>query len=121
MSPRTFGFLPGCVLAVVLAAAPAFAAKKLEAPNPLQGATGATGTKLSWSNVGGETGYLIERRASEGGSFAEIAKTTADLTSYTDIPVEAVNYEYRVRAYRAGPQMIYSAYTNTVVSTIPCE
>lgn len=122
MSPRTCRLLPAlAALTLSLATAPAFAAKKLDAPQPLQGTINASGVALSWINVSGETGYLIERRPVDGGSFAEIAKTTADLTSYTDIPTATVNHEYRVRAYKAGPQMIYSEYTNTVVSTVPCE
>jgi hypothetical protein len=100
---------------------PAEAAKKLAVPNPLQGATGVGQVNLTWANVSGETGYVIERRLYSGGSFAEVAKTTADLTSYIDVLTETASYEYRVRAYKAGAQMSYSDYTNTVVSTVPCE
>jgi hypothetical protein len=118
---RTPGLLLLLSLGLSLAAAPAFAVKRLDVPNPLQSATNANAVALSWGNVAGETGYLIERRPFDAGSFAEIAKTTADLTSYTDILTTTVNYEYRVRAYKAGPQMVYSAYSNIVVSTVPCE
>ena len=108
-------------LGLTLAAAPATAARKLDAPGPLKGQTAAGSVALSWSDVGGETGYLVERRPSGSGSFAEVAKTTADRTSYTESVGTTLNYEYRVRAYRTAPYMIYSDYTNTVVSTVPCE
>jgi hypothetical protein len=104
-------------LLLTSAAAPAIAARKLDAPSPLKGQAGTVGVALSWSNVGGESGYLIERRAS-GGSFAEIAKTTTDRTSYTDLVTTTASYEYRVRAYRTAPKIIYSDYTNTLASTV---
>jgi hypothetical protein len=108
-------------LSLTLAAAPAIAARKLDAPSPLKGQTATGSVALSWSNVGGETGYLVERRPSGDGSFAEVAKVTADRTSYTDTVGTSLNYEYRVRAYRTAPEIIYSDYTNTIVSTVPCE
>lgn len=110
----------GLMLAAV--ASSAWAAKTLDSPNPLAGTTNAGQVYLNWANTSGETGFLIERRLQDGGSFAEIGKTVADVASYTDILTTTDHYEYRVRAYKAtGPSMIYSDYTNTVVSTAPCE
>jgi hypothetical protein len=119
MSSRVFGelLLVGGLL-MIMAAAPAIAARRLDPPTPLRGQPGTGGMTLSWSNIGGETGYLIERRTT-GGSFAEIAKTTTDRTSYTDVVATPASYEYRVRAYRTAPKIIYSEYTNTVASTVP--
>jgi len=104
-------------LVLIVAAAPATAARRLDPPNPLKGQTATGGVTLSWSNIGGETGYLVERRAA-GGSFAEIAKTTSDRTSYTDLVATTASYEYRVRAYRTAPKIIYSDYSNTIASTV---
>ena len=84
-------------LGLTLAAAPAIAARKLNSPGPLKGQTAAGGVALSWSDD------LVERRASGGGSFAEVAKTTADRTSCTDGVGTTLNHEYRVRAYRTAP------------------
>jgi hypothetical protein len=102
-------------LILIVAAAPATAARRLDPPNPLKGQTATGGVTLSWSNIGGETGYLVERRAA-GGSFAEIAKTTSDRTSYTDLVATTASYEYRVRAYRTAPKIIYSDYSNTIAT-----
>ena len=104
-------------LVLILAAAPATAARRLDPPSPLKGQTATGAVTLSWSNIGGETGYLVERRVS-GGSFAEIAKTTSDRTSYTDLVATTASYEYRVRAYRTAPKIIYSEYSNTIASTV---
>jgi large repetitive protein len=117
--------IPATLLTAALGASllahTADAAKKLAAPDPLEGATATGQVKLTWSNIAGETGYVVERRLHATGSFAEVAKTTTDLTSYTDVLTESANYEYRVRAYKAGADISYSPYTNTLISTVPCE
>jgi hypothetical protein len=110
----------GAVLVLGFALSPALAARKLDAPAPLSGVTDVGKMALSWTNVSGETGFLVERRLYDGGSFAEIAKTTADVTAYTDIVATTDSYEYRVRAYRTLGGVLYSDYTNIVVSTVPC-
>jgi len=104
----------GC-LVVASVINPAWAGRKLQAPSPLKETTNASQVSLNWSNIGGETGFLIERRLLNGGSFAEIGKTVADITSYKDTLTTADQYEYRVRAYRtAGSNLSYSDYTNAV-------
>ena len=108
-------------LMLAAAANPAWAGKKLGVPNPLRAATNAGQVSLSWANIGGETGFLIERRLHNGGSFAEVGKTVADVTSYTDILTTSDSYEYRVRAYKTGPNLFYSDYTNTVIPSEPCQ
>ena len=110
----------GAVLVLGFALSPALAARKLDAPAPLKGVTDAGKMALSWTNVSGETGFLVERRLYGGGGFAEIAKTTANVTAYTDTVAATTSYEYRVRAYRTQGGVLYSDYTNTVVSTAPC-
>ena len=104
-----------------LAVQPALAGPKLEAPIPLKETTALGRVTLAWTNIGGETGFLIERRAYGAGGFSEVAKTTADVTTYSDILATEVSYEYRVRAYRAQGTVTFSDYTNTVVSTVECE
>jgi hypothetical protein len=110
----------GALLVLGFALSPALAARKLDPPAPLSGVTDVGKMALSWTNVSGETGFLVERRLYDGGSFAEIAKTTADVTAYIDIVATTGSYEYRVRAYRNQGGVAYSDYTNTVVSTVPC-
>ena len=99
---------------LVAVSSSAWADRKLPVPNPLQDSANANQVSLHWSNVSGETGFLIERRLA-GGSFAEIGKTTADATSYKDTLIADGKYEYRVRAYRStGANLTYSDYTNLV-------
>jgi hypothetical protein len=103
----------GAALLVAVSSS-AWADRKLPVPNPLQDLANANQVSLHWSNVSGETGFLIERRLA-GGSFAEIGKTTADATSYKDTLIVDGKYEYRVRAYRStGANLTYSDYTNLV-------
>jgi hypothetical protein len=103
----------GAALLVAVSSS-AWADRKLPVPNPLQDSANANQVSLHWSNVSGETGFLIERRLA-GGSFAEIGKTTADATSYKDTLIVDGKYEYRVRAYRStGANLTYSDYTNLV-------
>jgi hypothetical protein len=77
---------------------------------------------LSWTNIINETGYVIERRRSGTTQFTEVAKTTADSSTHTDILTDtSANYEYRVRAYSAVGDLSYSPYTNTAYSTTECD
>ena len=93
----------------------------LSTPSPLKAVTDAQKVQLTWTNITNETGFLIERRRNGGGSFAEIGKTVADATSYTDTLLDSSQYEYRVRAYRASASMAFSPYTNIAYSTTDCE
>src|ERR671927_866208 len=70
----------------------------LSAPNPLKASPNSNRVVLTWSDVTGETGYIVERRA-KGKKFAEIAKTTTDVNTYTDTLAATGIYQYRVRAY----------------------
>jgi hypothetical protein len=93
----------------------------LTTPNPLKASTSTNAVLLSWSNIGNETGYVIERRAYGASRFTEVGKTTANITSYKDAVQTTQNYQYRVRAYSAVGTLTYSPYTNTTYSTVPCE
>jgi fibronectin type 3 domain-containing protein len=58
----------------------------------------ASGINLSWSNVGGESGYSIER-SSDNITFAQIGTTAADVVTYADSGLaDYQRYFYRVRA-----------------------
>jgi hypothetical protein len=87
-------------------------ASLLSAPTPLKASPNSNRIVLTWSNVSGETGYIVERRA-KGKQFAEIAKTTTDVNTYTDTLTTSGIYQYRVRAYDASAGMTYSRYSNT--------
>ena len=67
---------------------------------------------LAWTDTSNnEGGFRIERRTS-GGSFAQIAQVSANVTSFVDSSVTAgTTYCYRVRGYN---QQSVSAYTNEV-------
>jgi hypothetical protein len=55
--------------------------------------------QLDWDDVGGETGYLLERRTDEAGSWSLRAELTADTVRYSDNTVSAgVQYWYRLSA-----------------------
>ena len=75
-------------------------------------ATSDTAISLTWQdNAGNESGYRIERKLGESGTYAEIAVTGADVTSYSDSGLTPNSYYYyRVRSYNGvdGP----SAYSN---------
>src|ERR1043165_6142407 len=106
------------ILALAVTALPAEAAKRPTVPNPLTGSTSSGVETLHWTNVSGETGYVIERRL-VGGSYAFLAKALADITLYKDPLPSLSQYEYRVRAYKIlGGKVLYSNYTNTVLSAI---
>lgn len=65
-------------------------------------ANSSTEIALSWSDVGGETGYRIERQL-PGGSWEEIATAGADITAYTDGGLTPeTTYSYRVFAVNEG-------------------
>lgn len=105
--------------AAVVAIAPdrARAARTISSPAPLTGSVDpaqAMKVKLGWTDISGETGYLIERKAA-GGSFVEVAKVATDVKTYSDTTLVSQTFEYRVRAYKVqGGKVLYSSYTNAV-------
>jgi hypothetical protein len=114
-----------CILALIVAAAlvaafapdRATAARTIASPAPLTGGVDPAQlmkVQLAWTDVSGETGYLIERKAA-GGTFVEVAKVGTDVKSFNDVTLISQTYEYRVRAYKVrGGNMLYSGYTNSV-------
>ncbi len=71
---------------------------------------------LSWTdNSIVETGYSVERKTGEGGTWAEIASLGANATSYNNTGLaQHTLYYYRVRAVNV---VVYSAYSNEANAT----
>jgi titin len=71
---------------------------------------------LTWTdNSNNESGFKIERKTGNAGTFAEIATVGANVTSFSSADLNAnTKYFYRVRAYNAGGN---SAYANMVEAT----
>jgi hypothetical protein len=103
----------------------ALAAPRIGVPAPLSGKAESANflvVALTWTNIDGETGYVIERKLATSAAFAEIAKLPTDQTTYKDNTTASAAYQYRVRAYRVWKgRMLYSDYTNpvTVSTTAP--
>jgi hypothetical protein len=59
-------------------------------------APSGTGVALSWGDVPGSTGFVVQR-SSDGVTFAQVGTTAAGVTSYTDAnPGVSMRYFYRV-------------------------
>ncbi len=57
-----------------------------------------TQVNLSWDNVAGETGYIIER-STDGVTFTQVGTTLADITTFSDTTATpGTAYSYRARA-----------------------
>ena len=87
-------------------------------PNPPVAATNVTAAALSntkitltWTdNADSESGYKIERKTGAAGTFAQVAATSANVTSLVDSNlVQLTEYVYRVRAFNAGGHSPYSS------------
>ncbi|MFH1227512.1 MAG: fibronectin type III domain-containing protein, partial [Planctomycetota bacterium] len=81
----------------------------------------ATQINLTWEdNSNSEDGVKIERASASGGqagTYAQIATTVADITSYQDTGVaDGDTYYYRVRAFNDNGNSMYS---NEASATIP--
>ena len=81
------------------------------APNNLSAvAVDTTQVNLTWiDNSTNEAGYKVQRKIA-GGSFADIASTAADMSTYSDFGLTSnTTYTYRVYAYNsAGNSLQYS-------------
>ncbi len=78
---------------------------KLDSPTGLAvTAVSDTSLSLAWrDNSPDESGFKIERKLGESGTYAEVAVVPADVTAYHDTGlVPNSYYYYRVRAYNAG-------------------
>ncbi len=75
---------------------------------------------LSWTNVGFETGYVLERSPTSSGTWAVLATLPADTTSYTDTTVTSSTlFYYRVKAFNAAGESLYSTTSTTTPAPSP--
>ncbi|MEI6209707.1 MAG: DUF1566 domain-containing protein [Desulfuromonadales bacterium] len=89
---------------------------------PVAAPTGFTATAVStsqinlkWSdNSSNETGFKIERKAGATGTYAQIATTAANVTSYNDTGLStSITYFYRIRATNSAGDSANSAEVST--------
>ncbi len=81
-------------------------------------ASSQTQINLSWADVSSETGFKIERKTGAGGTYAQIATTGANVTTFSDTGLTAnTAYYYRVRATNAISDSPYSPEANA--TTLP--
>ncbi|MCH8034910.1 MAG: fibronectin type III domain-containing protein [Bacteroidetes bacterium] len=75
-----------------------------------------TSIEVTWTdNSGNEEGFLVQRKLTTGGTWADLTTVGADVTSYLDISLVTGNeYCYQVRAYNVGGN---SAYSNEACAT----
>ena len=91
-------------------------------PTRLTSANAANGNKLTWQdNSNDETAFVIKRKSSIDGAYAELATAGANVVTFTDTAVtENATYWYRVGARNASGDSLYSNAvrhkTNTVTS-----
>ena len=73
---------------------------------------------LTWTdNSTNEDGFKIERKTGTTGTYAQIAVTGANVTSYTDSGLsDTTTYCYRLRAFNTAGD---SAYSNEACGTTP--
>ncbi|HZV81868.1 MAG TPA: fibronectin type III domain-containing protein, partial [Geobacteraceae bacterium] len=86
---------------------------RIDSPTGLvASATSDTSLSLAWrDNSGNESGFKIERKKGENGTYAEIAVTASDVTAYSDAGLDSNSYYYyRVRSYNGADGD--SAYSN---------
>ena len=91
-------------------------------PTRLTSANAANGNKLTWQdNSNDETAFVIKRKSSIDGTYAELATAGANVVTFTDTAVtQDATYWYRVGARNASGDRLYSNAerhkTNTVTS-----
>jgi hypothetical protein len=87
------------------------------APTNLNSSAASTSQiNLAWTdNAGNETGFKIERKTGSGGTWAQVATTGSNATSWSNTGLAAsTTYYFRIRATNAGGD---SAYSNEASAT----
>ena len=75
---------------------------------------------LTWNDVSGETGFLIQRSTSGSSTWTQIATVCAGVTSYQNTGLKAnTSYAYRVIATNAGGASAFSSVANGTTLPIP--
>ena len=101
--------------ATASATTPAFPAQPAFSSVP---ALSDTSVSLTWADVAGEAGFLIQRSANGGSTWATAGTVGAGVTSFTDTGLtEATSYSYRVTATNAVGNSASSATQS--VATLP--
>ena len=101
--------------ATASATTPAFPAQPAFSSVP---ALSDTSVSLTWADVAGEAGFLIQRSANGGSTWATAGTVGAGVTSFTDTGLtEATSYSYRVTATNAAGNSAPSAAQS--VATLP--
>ncbi len=73
------------------------ASANVNAPSGLTGTFQGSGIILNWSDVSGETGYLIERSTSETSEFVAIGGVAPNVTTFSDFTIASgTSYFYRI-------------------------
>jgi len=100
---------------------PSLAAGLAASSNLSASAVSPSQVDLAWQdNSPNETGFEVHRSTTgSGGTFTSLAKTGANVTSYSDLGLTAnTNYCYKVRAFKThGRTTSYSAFSNTACAT----
>lgn len=123
-SPTSFGideaselyFVGGSRIRKITPTAPIIApsALTLEVTEPLV-------IELNWyDNSQNEDGFIIERM-DDGGSFNQIATVGSNITTYEDNVTQALDYNYRVKAYNTSDTSGYSNEVYVSGSVVPVE
>jgi titin len=95
-------------------------------PNPPKKPANLTATaasnkriNLAWNDSStNENGFRIERKKGPTGTYAQIAQVNANVKSYADTTLTAKTaYSYRVRAFNAGGNSLYS--NEVTATTLP--
>ena len=82
----------------------------------------ATEIKLAWTDVGNETGYMVERSLGRPTAWVTIATTGRGVTTYNDVGLPSgTTYFYRVVATDAGSVSDPSDIASSTTITLPAS
>ena len=84
-------------------------------------AVSTTQINLTWTQTSSdETGFKIERAASAGGTYTQIASAGANVTSYANTGLSgSTTYYYRVRSYNSWGNSAYTGVASAQTANVP--